>query len=247
MFRHKGELLFSIPETATLADESEEIILGYIVTRKIDYRTVFSTRYVTEQGISEILSWHGAIYDPAVASELLNQKPSHQLKPIQETLIHEGITLHSVSHASRESGYAQKSIRQYLRAGVIPGQKLAGFWYVTDQGLSDLKQRHVEYQPEPVKRLKRKPAPKGMKVEFNNPAGRNVMKYVKRLSERLDMTIKDTTITLLEMSLANTEEISHMIRVAELKKVATHEKLQHYNTLIPEYTHDSPVLLCSND
>jgi len=72
----KGELLFSIPETATLADESEEIILGYIVTRKIDYRTVFSTRYVTEQGISEILSWHGAIYDPVVASELLNQKPS---------------------------------------------------------------------------------------------------------------------------------------------------------------------------
>ena len=73
------------------------------------------------------------------------------------------------------------------------------------------------------------------------------MKYVRRLSERLDMTIKDTTITLLEMSLANTDEIGHMIRVAELKKVANHEKLQHYNNLIPEYTHDSPVLLCSND
>ena len=247
MFRHKGELLYSIPETATLADTSEEKILGYIITNQIENRTVFGTKYVTETGISDLLSWYGSTYHPDIAKDILNERPTLPLKPAQETLEYEGGIYHSVSHASRISGYAQKSIRQYLRSGVIPGQKIAGYWYVSDQGVGELRKRHLEFKPEPVKKQKRKPPQKGTKVEFNTPAARNTMKYVRRLSERLGMTIKDTCVMLMEMSLSNTEEISRMIRIAELKKVATHEKLQHYNNLIPEYTHESPVLLCSND
>lgn len=246
MFKHKGTTLYTIKEASNLVDVSEGTIKGLIVSKKLESLALFGTTFVTEQGISELLAKYGVNYDNQVAQQILHKSPKPS-RPVDDTIEYEGETLHSVAHASRKTGYARKSIRQYLTSGIIEGRKILGFWYLTDTGMETLLKRKAEFRPEPVIKPKRKKAAKGMKVEFNTPAGRAVMKYVRQLSEKLGMTYKDTAITLMEMALSDTDKISHMIRVAEYNKMLKEDKMQAFNIMLSGTSYESPVLLCSND
>jgi len=247
LFRHKGVVLYTITEATCLTDESKESISGRIATGKLESKVVLGSIYVTEQGITSLLSEYGIEYNRDLAKNVLYEKPVAKRQVIS-TIEVDGAIYHSVEHVSKTTGYAQKTLREYLRAGVISGQKIGRFWYIEDSAMPILMQRKVEFRPAEVVPKKRKRThAKGYNVEFNTPAGREVMKYVRRLADKLNMTIKDTTITLLEMSLDDADKMARMISFAEHLQAARDGKCQTMNMVLPEISNESPVLLCCND